>query len=124
MTAPVFKMLSEAGRDDWLAANHGIPPAGDPDLAILDHDALIKERFLGEANRGRIFGMPVAFADYPHVSVLRAENQAFQRWKIETDWGARPGDVTTVNTGAIAAEAGLIPSAALALTRGTPVSGE
>ena len=124
VTAPVFKMLSEAGRDDWLAANHGIPPAGDPDLAILDHDALIKERFLGEANRGRIFGMPVAFADYPHVSVLRAENQAFQRWKIETDWGARPGDVTTVNTGAIAAEAGLIPSAALALTRGTPVSGE
>ena len=124
VTAPIFKLLSEAGHDEWLRENHGIPAAGEPDLDILDRDALIKDRFLGEANWRRIFGMPVAFADYPHVAVLRAENQAFQRWKVETDWGARPGDVTTVNTGAIAAEAGLIPAAALVLALGTPVSDE
>ena len=123
VTAPIFKLLSEAGHDDWLRANHGILAAGEPDLDILDRDALIKARFLGEANWRRIFGMPVAFAEYPHVAILRAENQAFQRWKIETGWGARPGDVTTMNTGAIAAEAGLIPSAALVLARGMPVSG-
>ena len=124
LPAPIFKLLSEAGRDEWLRQNHGIPAAGDPDLAILDRDVLIKDRFLGETNWPRIFGMPVAFVDYPHASVLRAENQAFQRWKVTTDWGARPGDVTTVNTGAIAAEAGLIPPVALVLSRGAPVGGE
>ncbi len=124
VTAPILKKLSEAGHDGWLEENHGIPEAGEPDLAILDNDAAIKNRFLGEANWRRIFGMPVAFVDHPHVAILRAENQAFQHWKIETGWGAGPGHVSTMNVGSMAVEAGIIPSESLELARGTPASDE
>jgi len=124
VTAPILNKLSEAGHDGWLEENHGIPEAGEPDLAILYSDAAIKNRFLGEANWRRIFGMPVAFVDHPHVAILRAENQAFQHWKIETGWGAGPGHVSTMNVGSMAVEAGIIPSESLELARGTPASDE
>ncbi len=120
IAAPIFRLLSEAGHDAWLQAIHRIPAAGASDMSILDQDPVIKTNFLNEADWRGMFGMPVGFTDYPDVAILRAENQAFQRWKVATEWGAAPGDVTTVNAGGIAVEAGFIPRAALALSRGKP----
>lgn len=124
LTAPIFDLLSQAGYDNWLQATHHIPAHGSPDLSVLDQNPSIKAYFFNNPDWRNIFGMPVAYIEHPHVAVLRAENQAFQHWKIRTPWGAQPGDVTTVNAGAIAAEARLVPSNALTLSRGTPASYE
>ena len=121
--ASVFNALSQAGQDSWLSAIHRIPKAGPPDLGILDRDPLIKAVFLQDGDWQIQFGLPVSYADYADVSIVRAEKQAFQRWKVDTQWGARVGDVTRVNAGAIAVEAGIVPEEAKAPSEGLPPGG-
>lgn len=137
----VFDLMTDAGRDDWLRTVRSVPrplPAGfdagkTPEqvqqdrLALLDDNPAIREGYFAVA------GDPIAMNGLPTSRVqdmgsnftLRAQRVVLQQWKVDVPWAAR-GQVTVALGGSIAAEAGLLPAAALApepRPPGAPVDG-
>ena len=125
--------LSLAGRDPELLAFRQTPPhialiedAGlnpvDPadfskiiqnHLQILTRNPLIQERFESESRWLELYGLPVSYADFGPVQVLRAQRQVFQVWTVD-DGGGPKGVAVLANSGDVAKEFGLIPSEAIA----------
>lgn len=117
-----FDALHDAGKDDWLLTRRLTPPPDDtsPDtglpweqvvarhLKLLDQDPAIKERFLAEPAWAEYYGLPVSYANFGPVAVLRAQRATFQHWKEQMPW-ADKGSVTIANGGDLAKEAGLFP---------------
>ncbi|MHB0870203.1 MAG: glycoside hydrolase 5 family protein [Chloroflexota bacterium] len=117
-----FETLTDQGFDDFLAARQiprPLPPA--PDLAtlpfeevaarhlgLLDQNEAIRAFYFSFPNPIDRFGLPVSLEDFPNVFVIRAQRAAFQFWKIDAPF-ARAGEVTVVNGGDLAKEAGLWP---------------
>lgn len=123
----VFDELSAAGLDEWLAAFRGIPPpAAAPEEAGISFGEIVQLRLRLVREVPRIaavyfsapdpllyYGLPVAPAvDLGPVIVVRAQRAAFQLWRVPTSF-ARPGEVTVVNGGDLAKEAGILPNDAL-----------
>ena len=118
----VFDRVSEAGKDGWLEEVRSTPPSfdhsADRDLAWDDvvkrHQALlnvnpaIKARYFADPDPIQHFGLPMAYADYGSVFVVRAQRAVFQQWKVAVLW-ARAGDVVVANGGDVAKEAGIYP---------------
>lgn len=124
----VFDLLTEAGRDDWLRVVRSVPrplpadfdagkTAGQAQwerLALLDDNPAIKAQYFAVA------GDPIALNGLPTSRIqdmggnftLRSQRVVFQQWKVDVPWAAR-GQVTVALGGSIAAEAGLLPAAAL-----------
>ena len=81
-------------------------------LKVLTQNAVIHERFLAESRWLDLYGLPVSYADFGPVQVLRAQRQVFQVWTV--DDGGGPKNVPVLaNAGDLAKEFGLIPSAAI-----------
>ena len=118
--ASTLSLLSKAGLDQWLESRHGIPAAGAQELSILDRETALKSAFLTYPDWNEAFGLPVAMAEREAMVVLRTEKTALQLWKVATAWGAVPGDVTLVNAGSIALEAGVVPEMAMTPVAGVP----
>ncbi len=123
----VFDELSRAGKDDWLLAYRLIPkPAAFPNEAGLSFDQIVQDRlhlldsypelraaYLNDPDPITDNGLPVApVADVGPALVLRAQRRAFQLWKTAMPFAA-PGQVTVVNAGDLAKEAGLFPAEAV-----------
>lgn len=123
----VLDRLHDLGSDPWLQAYRQIPPPADttPDagltfaqvarrhLALLDQNAAIKARYNADPDPLAHFGLPMGAADEGTSFVIRAQRAAFQYWKTDVPW-AKQGDVTLVNAGNLAKEAGAIPAPAAA----------
>ncbi len=128
----VFDELTAMGKDDWLATVRSIPKpaafseAGKPfsqitaeRLALLDANPAIKAVFMAGADPVRTHGLPTTtVVDVGPAFVIRNQRDAMQQWKVDMPW-AKAGEVTIVNGGDIAKEAGLVPAAA-----GTPETPE
>lgn len=124
----VFDMLSEAGKDDWLLnvrqTPKPLPASFDAGkswdqivrdrLALLDENPAIRQQYYS------VVGDPVTINGLPtsHVTdmgnnyTIRAQRVVIQQWKEDVPWAAA-GQVTVALGGSIAAEAGLLPAAAL-----------
>jgi len=123
----VFDELSRVGRDGWLLSMRQTPQAFDtsPDtglsfeqvmarhLDMLKQDPAIEAFFLGTPDWLNRYGLPVSYADFGNVFVIRAQRAVFQRWKVDVPWAAA-GEVTVANGGDLGKEAGLWPLAATA----------
>ncbi len=125
----VFDEFSLAGHDPFLAQQRFIPlpldwsaDAEEPwgeirgrHLALLDQHEALKAAYYAVTDEGydpvQINGLPMGFAHFGPVIVLRAQRRAFQLWQVDTPW-ARTGMVTVVNSGDLAKEVGLVPEAA------------
>jgi hypothetical protein len=121
----VFDELTALGKDAWLEANHLIPRPSDFDdsgktfqqiaqerLTLLDSRPAIKAAYLASADPLRLHGLPTSpIQDMGPAYVVRNQRDAIQEWKIDTPW-AKAGEVTIVNGGDLAKEAGLVPAAA------------
>ncbi|MBI3977692.1 MAG: trypsin-like peptidase domain-containing protein [Chloroflexi bacterium] len=121
----VFDDLSRAGFDPWLEVHRQVPPPADtaPDrglpwpavvrrhLDLLDRDPAIRQRYFEDDDPIGVFGLPMSFADFGPVSVVRAQRAVLQRWKVSMPWA--PADTVTIaNGGDLAKELGIIPAAA------------
>ena len=122
-------VLHQAGYEEWLAAEPRRIPAhqGLPEdagasfdqvvqnhLAILDNaDAGIREAFEGTPNWLARLGLPIAYADYGDLRVLRAQRGVLRQSVTDGQVGA----VEVVGAGALARDAGLFPTEGLAPTQ-------
>ena len=118
----VFDELSAMGKDDWLASVRAIPKPGtfdeagkpfsqvtDERLALLDANPAIKQLYMASPDPVRTHGLPTTrVEDVGPAFVVRNQRDAIQQWKVDMPW-ARAGEVTIVNGGDIAKEAGLVP---------------
>ncbi|GEM_PF-2980706 len=122
----VLDRLHDLGKDGWLQAFRQIPPPLDSSADIglswqaveqrhwqmLDVSPAIKAVYRHDSDPLDHFGLPVSSADEGSSVVIRAQRAAFQYWKVNVPW-AKQGDVTIVNAGDLAKEAGLFPAGAL-----------
>jgi hypothetical protein len=122
----VFDRLHDAGQDGWLASDRQTPPPFDtsadagaawPDvvrrhLALLDGFPDLKARFLAEPDWQDRLGLPMAVADYPTLTVVRAQRAVLQQWKGDVPW-AHAGQIIIANGGDVAKDAGLVPTWAM-----------
>src|SRR5581483_10338682 len=122
----IFDILHDQGQDAWLESVRQVPPPQDtkPDtgltfdqvkarhLGFLDGNPAIKDMFLSNPDWLNQYGLPVSFADYPSVYVVRAQRAAFQQWKSDFPW-AKKGDVTIANGVDVAKEAKIFPAEAI-----------
>lgn len=134
--ANVFDELSRQGKDSWLEAVRSTPAsanwnsdAGLPwegvvanHLAVLAENPAIRTAFLNNPDWLNQYGLPMGYADFGNVQVLRAQRAVFQQWMEDVPW-ARKGEVIIALGGDIAKEAGgIIPESALVLESLSPVS--
>jgi hypothetical protein len=122
----VFDLLHDAGKDGWLEATRNVPRPFDtsPDsglpwgevvrrhLSILDNNPALKARYFAEKDPILYFGLPMSYADYGPVAVVRCQRAVLQYWKVKTPW-SNPGDVLVANGGDVSKEAGLLPTRAV-----------
>ena len=87
-------------------------------LRLLDQNPTIRTRFLSESNWLDLYGLPISYAVYGPVQVLRAQRQVFQVW-TEAGGGGPKGVAVLANTGDLMKEFGVITGAAV-----TPISVE
>lgn len=118
--ANVFDALHDQGKDPWLQSFRSTPPSFDtgPDqgltwdqvvdrhLAFLDTNPSIRSVFWQDSDPLLHYGLPMAYADYGNVYVIRFQRAVFQQWKVDVPW-ASAGQVTIANGGDLALEAGL-----------------
>ena len=124
--------LSLVGRDSELLAfrqtpphvalidDAGLNPANSADftkiiqnhLQVLTQNPVIQNRFESESRWLELYGLPVSYADFGPVQVLRAQRQVFQVWTVD-DGGGPKGVPVLANSGDVAKEFGLIPSDAI-----------
>ena len=103
------------------ASQDGSTPAGfeaikQNHLRILDQNSIIKERFLSEPRWLDLYGLPISYAVYGPVQVLRAQRQVFQVW-TEPGGGGPVGQAVLANTGDLMKEFNVITGSAV-----TPIS--
>ncbi|HUX86638.1 MAG TPA: hypothetical protein VMW65_06525 [Chloroflexota bacterium] len=122
----VFDQLHDLGEDGWLASARQTPAPFSTSadtgqqwpavvarhLALLNANRAIKARFLAEPDWLDRFGLPMAVADYPNVSVVRAQRAVLQQWKVNVPW-AKTGQITIANGGDVAKEGGLVTPLAM-----------
>ena len=118
----VYDKLSANGLDDALLARRNIPkPREFPEdegqpfsvvvsnhLALLDENEDIKAAWNRNPNWLRDYGLPVAYAEFDGLNVLRAQRTVLQQWLFQTSFAA-PGQVVIANSGDHFKAAGLIP---------------
>lgn len=123
----VFDELSRTGQDGWLQRSRQTPAAFDTSadtgltfdkvtarhLAMLEQNQAIQQAFTGTAGWLNRYGLPVSWADYGNVFVVRAQRAVFQQWKVAVPWAAA-GDVLVANGGDLGKETGLWPLAGTA----------
>lgn len=121
----VVDLFTRYGRDDWLQVQKQVPTPFDwsadrgrswadvvaAHQALLDPFPAIREVYFRASDPIALFGLPQAAADYPTVSVVRAQRAVLQQWKVDTPW-ARAGQVTVANGADIAKEAGILAAVA------------
>ncbi len=131
--ANTLDTLHEAGADQWLEAFRQVPPhlflpADDGaafdqvirnHLALLDANPAIRDAFLATPAWLTRLGLPISYADFGAVRVLRAQRAVFQQWTADVPW-AKAGEVIFANAGDLAKEAGLFPTAATAPSAARP----
>ncbi len=124
--------LSLAGKDAELIAFRQTPPhifliedSGlnpaipvdfakimDNHLKLLTLNPVIQQRFQSEPRWLELYGLPVSYADFGPVQVLRAQRQVFQVWTVDGGGGPK-GLAVLANGGDLAKEFGLIPEPAI-----------
>jgi hypothetical protein len=123
--ANIFDQLSSVGRDSWLTTFKQTPPSkdwaadqGQPwdkvlanHLALLDSNPAIKAAYLSDPFYIDHYGLPMGYADYGSLAVLRCQRAVFQQWKVATQF-ATTNQVLTANGGDNAKDAGLVPATA------------
>ena len=121
----VFDELSALGKDDFLATARSIPRLATFDetgkpfnqvtaerLALLDANPAIKAVYMASADPVGTHGLPTSrVEDVGPAFVVRNQRDAIQQWKVDMPF-ARAGEVTIVNGGDLAKEAGLLPAEA------------
>lgn len=126
----IFDLMHDAGLDGWLLTVRHVPPpestAEDAGLSwdevlarhwkMLDRNPAIKEVYWAAADPLNHFGLPMAYAEYDNVRVLRAQRAVIQQWTMDTPW-AKAGQITIANGGDVAKEAGLLPAEVIAPER-------
>ncbi len=132
--------LHDAGQDEWLLRERGIPrqetfaeEAGlsfeavkRRRLALLDADPAIRARYFGGETPDpvQVFGLPTSrVVDLGPLVALRTQRGVLQRWKIDTAW-ARAGEVTVALTGDLARDRGLFGAPAAPFTPVEPGPGD
>ena len=118
--------FSDAGLDPWLEQQARVPrpqvlhdEAGlifeeiaAARLSYLAGSAILRRAYFAVPDPLERYGLPTApIADLGAVRVLRTQRAVLQEWR-EWAYGTRPGQVTVLDVGALAAEAGLIPAEA------------
>lgn len=125
--ANIFDQLSSAGRDSWLSTFKQTPPsldwsgdAGQPwdkivasHMAVLDANPAIKAAYTSDPYALDHYGLPMAYADYGNVAVVRCQRAVFQQWRVATQFAAT-NQVLIANGGDNAKDAGLVPASAAA----------
>jgi hypothetical protein len=125
--ANIFDQLTAANRDSWLSAFKQTPPSrnwsADQDkpwdaivaghLAVLDANPAIRTAYLADPNAVDHFGLPMGYADYGIVAVVRCQRAVFQQWRVATQF-ATTNQVIVANGGDNAKDAGLVPVSAAA----------
>jgi len=125
--ANIFDQLSAAGRDSWLSNFKQTPPskdwssdAGQPfsavvanHMAVLDANPAIKAAYQADPAALEHYGLPMGYADFGNVAVVRCQRAVFQQWRVATQFAAT-NQVLVANGGDNAKDAGLIPSTAAA----------
>ena len=119
--ANTFELLEQAGRDEWLAAFHSVPPpiTGDGSTSLqhaieirlgwLTNPAL-REAYLqppngavadwSQADAVNLYGLPMSRpVDHGPFVSQRFQRIALQWWKEAGPAGIRPGEVTPVLAG-------------------------
>ncbi len=121
----IFDELSAMGKDSYLETVRSIPKptvfneAGQSfdqiiaaRLALLDANPAIKAVYMADPDPVRAHGLPTTgIVDIGPALVVRNQRDAIQQWTVNTPF-ANAGDVTIVNGGDIAKEAGLVPQGA------------
>ena len=87
-------------------------------LRLLDQNPTIKAKFLAESRWLDLYGLPISYAVFGPVQVLRAQRQVFQVW-TEAGGGGPVGVAVLANTGDLMKEFNVISGAAV-----TPISVE
>ena len=118
--------FADAGLDSWLEQHAQVPPQQlfhdetelifeevvAARLAYLDGFPALRRVYLATPDYLERYGLPTApIADYGAVRVLRTQRAVLQEWRVRED-GALPGQVTVLDVGTLAVEAGLIPAEA------------
>ena len=125
--ANIFDELSAAGRDSWLSAFKQTPPSrdwradgGQPwdkvvanHLALLDANPAIRTAYLADPAYLEHYGLPMGYADYGTLAVVRCQRAVFQQWRVATQF-ATTNQVLIANGGDNAKDAGLVPASAAA----------
>jgi len=132
MFVNVFDELSLSGRDDWLMNVRSTPKPIKIDeegkgwsevvagrLALLTGNAAIQKAYHSIANPIDSYGLPTSrVEDLGPLYALRAQRVVLQQWKVDTAW-CKAGEVVVANGGDVAKEAGLWPSEAVAVEKGS-----
>ncbi len=118
--------FADAGLDSWLEQQAQVPPQQlfhdetelifeevvAARLAYLDGYPALRSAYLATPNYLESYGLPTApVAEFDSVRVLRTQRAVLQEWRTWTS-GAQPGQVTVLDVGTLAIEAGLIPAEA------------
>ena len=126
--ANVFDDLSAAGRNEWLRTTRGIPPPLElPEdegataqdlwqrrLRWLDGYPALRAAYLNDADPLEASGLPMApVFDNGQALVLRTQRRVFMQWKVTARF-VRAGQVSLVNGGEVARQAGIYPEEAFA----------
>ena len=82
-------------------------------LALLDTNPAIKSSYLSDPGFLDHYGLPMGYADYGNLAVLRCQRAVFQQWKVATQF-ATTNQVLIANGGDNAKDAGLVPASAAA----------
>ena len=132
--ANTFELLEQAGKDEWLAAFHSVPPPITSDgstsfqhaieirLGWLTNPAL-REAYLQPPNGGvaawsqadavNLYGLPMSRpVDHGPFVSQRFQRIALQWWKAAGPAGIRPGEVTPVLAGQLTVAAELVADVA------------
>ena len=81
-------------------------------LRLLDQNPTIKAKFLAESRWLDLYGLPISYAVFGPVQVLRAQRQVFQVW-TEAGGGGPVGVAVLANTGDLMKEFNVISGAAV-----------
>ena len=128
MFVNVYDELSQAGLDDWLASERGVPrpPTSTADdqrpiaeilterlqLAALHPD--IERLWFGNDHWLETYGLPISVEDRGHVVVLRAQRAVIWQLLTDAEPAVGPGVVGISFSGIHFRDGGLIPSEATA----------
>ncbi len=132
--ANTFELLEQAGKDEWLAAFHSIPPPITSDGSTsLQHAIEIRLGWLtnpalraaylepphgevaawSQADAVNLYGLPMSRpVDHGPFVSQRFQRIALQWWKAAGPAGIRPGEVTPVLAGQLAVAAELVAKVA------------